>query len=292
MPRRPRLLYQGAVYHVMARGNRKAPIFEDDFDRRAFLEVMGEAVTRYGLRSYGYCLMGNHYHKVVETPRGNLPEAMRFINGVFAQAFNRRHGRTGHLFEARYRSLVIQREGYLRRALRYVVLNPVRARLVAEPHDWPWSSYRATAGLEPAPEWLTLDWLEWALEAEPGTDPRDRYRQYVNERSGRRSVINPNALVLGAREFRERLAASACGRGLERPLPAGYRAVSRPPLHELLKIVDDAPLALAHAAHRAHVTYGYSQSAIARELDVNASTISKWLKKLRSGPPVCGDSCV
>ena len=284
MPRRPRILYAGAVYHVMARGNRKAPIFEDDTDRQLFLELMAETVTRYGLRSYGWCQMGNHYHKVVETPRGNLPDAMRFLNGVYAIASNRRHGRTGHLFEARYRSLVIQREGYLRRALRYVVLNPVRARLVADPGEWQWSSYRATAGLSVAPPWLTLDWLEWALEAEPGIDPQDKYRRYVNDRPTRRGAINPHALVLGTREFRERLAA-AC-RGPERRVPAGFHAVSRPPLQEILDVAEPATTRLAGAAYQAHVTYGYSQHAIARELKVDASTISRWLKKVRSAPPV------
>ena len=283
MPRRPRILYPNAVYHVMARGNRKALIFEDDADRQLFLELTGEAVARYGLRTYGYCQMGNHYHQIVETPRGNLPEAMRFLNGVYAQKSNRRHGRTGHLFGARYRSLVIQREGYLRRALRYAVLNPVRAGLVADPGEWLWSSYRATAGLAPAPEWLSLDWLEWALEAEPGVDPREKYSRYVNDGAPRRGVINPNALVLGSRDFRERLA-NAC-RGPERLLPAGYHAISRPPLNEILGVAASSSLARAEAACRAHVTHGYSQHAIARELKVDASTVSRWLKKLRAAPP-------
>jgi REP element-mobilizing transposase RayT len=267
----------------MARGNRKSTIFEDDKDRTAFLELVGETVRRYKVRAYGDCLMGNHYHMVVETPRGNLSDAMRFLNGVYAQVSNRRHGRTGHLFEARYRSLVIQREGYLRRALRYVVLNPVRARLVSTAAAWPWSSYRATAGLEPAPDWLNLDWLEWAFDAEPGTDFQDKYRRYVNDPTARRSVIDTTAIAVGGRGFRERLARANGRRVPDRPLPAGYQAAARPPLDELLPAAYRDGHALARAAHTAHVTHGYRQSDIARHVKRDPSTISKLLRELRSG---------
>ena len=113
----------------------------------------------------GACLMGNHYHVVGDTPRGNLSDVMRFLNGCYARASNRRHGRTGHLFEGRFRSLVIQRESYLKRVVRYVVLNPVRAHLVTDAAAWPWSTYCATAGLQAPPDWLSVDWLDWAFAA-------------------------------------------------------------------------------------------------------------------------------
>lgn len=283
MPRRPRLQFPWAVYHVMARGNRRASIFEDDLDRRVFLDLLGETVQRYKILVYGDCLMGNHYHLITTTPRGNLADAMRLLNGVYAQRSNRRHGRTGHLFEGRYRSLVIQREGYLRRALRYVVLNPVRAQMVSTAEEWPWSSYRATAGLAPVPGWLTLDWLEWAFDAEPGSDPQDRYRSYVNEPTARRSKIDTSAIAVGDRPFRERIARSL-GRQPDRPLPAGFHVASRPTLSNLLASVENNrdTHARARAAYTAHVTHGYRQGDIARQLKLDPSTISKLLRRLRS----------
>jgi REP-associated tyrosine transposase len=283
MARRPRIQYPGAVYHVMARGNRKSAIFEDDVDRQLFLGLLGSAAERYAFRVYGLCLMGNHYHVVSETPRGNLSDAMRFVNGVYAQASNRRHGRTGHLFEARFRSLVIQQELYLKRVVRYVVLNPVRAHLVTEAAAWPWSSYCATAGLRPAPGWLSLEWLDWAFAATTRVEAFERYRSYVNDPTARKSRIDTRTLAIGRRKFRERLAQAVAGvRELDRPLPPGYRAVARPDLSELLAGVDSKDSRLPRAVYAAHATHGYRQSDIARHLGLDPSRVSKMLRRLRA----------
>ena len=132
MARRPRIQFPGAIYHVMSRGNRKSPIFADDDDRHQFIARLAEATVRYGIRCYALCLMNNHYHIVCDSPRGNLSDPMRYLNGVYTQDSNRRHQRTGHVFEGRFRSIVVQRESYLRRVVRYVVVNPVRAGIVAD----------------------------------------------------------------------------------------------------------------------------------------------------------------
>src|SRR5262245_10943062 len=176
MARRPRVQFRGATYHVMSRGNRKRSIFRDDADRRLFLRVLEKTAERYEIRCYEYSLMGNHYHLVLDTPRGNLADAMRQLNGVFTQATNRRHKLTGHLFEGRYRSLVIEREGYLRRSCRYVALNAVRRGYVRGPAAWRWCSYRATAGLEPAPQFLRIEWVTWAFDSATLTEAQRRYR--------------------------------------------------------------------------------------------------------------------
>lgn len=141
MARRPRLQIDGAAYHVMSRGNRKLPIFEDDYDRRCFDNVVSEAVRRDKIRICAGCQMGNHYHFVRDAPRGNLSDAMQYINGVFSQESNRRHRRTGHLFEARFHSLIVQRERYFRRSCRYVVRNPLQAGIVRDVAHWPWSTF-------------------------------------------------------------------------------------------------------------------------------------------------------
>jgi REP element-mobilizing transposase RayT len=270
----------------MARGNRKSPIFENDDDRAAFLALLKGLSERYAVRVYGACLMGNHYHVVAGTPRGNLSDAMRFLNGVFAQSSNRRHGRTGHVFEARCRSLVVQQESYLKRVARYVVLNPVRAHLVSHPADWPWSTYRATAGLEPAPTWLWLDWLEWAFRSESRQESLERFARYVNEPAARKSPIDTRALVLGARAFRERvLRAAERGPDPDRPLPMGCRAVTRPALADLLALGSVHWSTAARAAYQAHVTHGYRQAEIARVLGIDASTVSRWMRRLEQRPP-------
>ena len=139
MARRPRLKFPGAVYHVHARGNRKGTIFKDDRDREIFMELVVELSESYDIRFYGVCLMSTHYHLIIETPRGNISEAMRQLNGRFAQSTNARHELTGHLFDGPYHAHVIERDRYLRKAIRYLAMNPVNGGLVENPSDWPWS---------------------------------------------------------------------------------------------------------------------------------------------------------
>src|SRR5215813_3960948 len=158
MARPLRLEYPGAVYHVMARGQERSTIFREDADRERFCSILGAVVEDEGWQLHGYCLMGNHYHLLVETPDGHLSRGMRALNGRYAQWFNWKHDRRGHLLESRFRSVLIQKESHLLELLRYIVLNPLRAGLVERVGDWKWSSYRATAGLAEVPTWLSVDW--------------------------------------------------------------------------------------------------------------------------------------
>ena len=279
MARRRRIQYPGAVYHVMARGNRKARIFEDAEDCKTFFALLSGMAGRYRFRVYAACLMVNHYHLVGETPLGNVAHAMRFLNGVYAQASNRRQRRTGHLFEARYRSLVVQRESYLKRAVRYVVLNPVRAQLVNAAAAWPWTTYRATAGLEPAPAWLSLDWLEWAFRADSRPEAVRRYQEYVESPAPGRTTINTRALALGGRTFRAQMADLARPLEVDRSLP-GPMALPRPPLSTVLAEASGPRSRRRLAVCDAHVVHGYSQSEIARFLGVDPSAVSKMLDRL------------
>ena len=132
---------------MTSRGNAQASIFLDDIDRNAFLSVLGLTMRRFNVICHAYCLMTNHFHLLLETPNANLSKAMRQFNSVFTQAFNRRHGRVGHVLQGRFKSIVVDRDAYLLELCRYIVLNPVRAGMVKEPGKYPWSSYRATAGL-------------------------------------------------------------------------------------------------------------------------------------------------
>lgn len=154
MTRPLRLQFSGALYHLTARGDRQEPIFEDDQDRLVFLDLLAKEILQQGWVLYAFCLMGNHYHLLLETPEPNLVQGMRRLNGVYTQDFNRRHRRVGHVLQGRYKSILVDKDAYLRELCRYVVLNPVRAGMVASVQDWHWSSYLPTVGRMPCPPWL------------------------------------------------------------------------------------------------------------------------------------------
>src|SRR3989338_224765 len=159
MARPLRIEFSGALYHVTSRGDRQEPIYEDNEYRHAYLQILGDVLERFSWLCYAYCLMKNHYHLVIETTEGNLSKGMRHLNGVYTQLSNRRHKRTGHLFQGRYKAVLIDKDSYWLEVSRYVVLNPVRAGMVKGPGGWPWSSYTAPAGAKSAPEWLKVDRL-------------------------------------------------------------------------------------------------------------------------------------
>lgn len=143
MSRPLRIEFPDALYHVTARGDRRENIFEDDVDRRVFLDTFSQVVTQFNWLCYAWCLMGNHYHLLIQTPDGNLSSGMRQLNGVYTQASNRRHQRVGHVFQGRFKAILVDSDAYLLELARYVVLNPVRAGMVEGAQDWPWSSCRA-----------------------------------------------------------------------------------------------------------------------------------------------------
>jgi putative transposase len=159
MPRRPRFQEPGAIYHVTSRGTEGRAIFLDDLDRELFVAELGEVVKAGSWMCPAYCLMTNHFHLVIQTPQADLAVGMHAVNSTHANYFNRRHNHVGHLFQSRYTSILIERESHLLQACRYVVLNPVRAGLCRRPGYWRWSSYRATAGYVPAPDFLDVDWV-------------------------------------------------------------------------------------------------------------------------------------
>lgn len=182
MPRSSRLQIAGAIYHLTARGNRRQPIFQDDRDRTCFFGVLTDMIRRFSWRCHGYCLMPNHYHLLLETPGTDLSAGMQRLNGIYAQWFNDSHGLDGHLFQGRFHSLMVDGEAHLLELARYVVLNPVRARLCSHPSAWPWSSYRAMLG-DSAQPFLTTTWLLARFGSEPDR-ARDRYERFVLDGAG------------------------------------------------------------------------------------------------------------
>jgi putative transposase len=204
MSRALRIEYCGAFYHVINRGNAGETIFRSHRDREKFLEYMALAVERFGLRVHAYCLMSNHYHLLVETPQPNLSRAMQWLNVSYATYFNIKGGRKGHLFQGRFKSLLVDADSYLSEVSRYIHLNPVRAKLVAKATDHLWSSYAALIGRRKAPEWLETDWL-LSQFGRLRPEACEGYRQFV-ESVDPLTLENPcerriGGVILGGAEF-------------------------------------------------------------------------------------------
>jgi putative transposase len=156
MARNPREEAAGGIHHAVAKGNAGVAIVTDDHDRMALLHRLGRTVERYQWTCLGYCLLDNHLHLLVGTPRANLGNGMKWLLGPYAQSFNHRHSREGHLFRGRFYSRCIKTQEHLDAAILYVALNPVRAGVVKRPELWRWSSYAATVDLEPKPDFLDV----------------------------------------------------------------------------------------------------------------------------------------
>ena len=198
MARPLRIEFAGALYHITSRGDRREVIFDDDEDRRVFLNVLAEVAQGYNWICHAYCLMTNHYHLVVETVEGNLSKGMRQLNGVYTQASNRRHQRVGHLFQGRFKGILVDKDEYLQELSRYVVLNPVRLGIVESPEQWPWSSYGATIGKTVVPSWLAVDGL-LSLFGEGRDEAQRNYRWFVS--SGRVTPRRHSRFRVSPRSF-------------------------------------------------------------------------------------------
>lgn len=159
MARPLRVEYEGAIYHILSRGNKGDYIFSEDRDKEYFLEILKKGVEKYNIQLYTYCLMGNHYHLLLSIPDGRLTRFMHFIGSSYGSYLRRDRGWIGHVFAGRYKSLCIEKEGYLLELSRYIHLNPVRANIVKLPDDYQWSSYRYYIGQWKSPEWLNIAWL-------------------------------------------------------------------------------------------------------------------------------------
>lgn len=269
MARPLRICVPGGVYHVIARGNERAAIYRDEADRFRFLQALAHVVDRFGWLCHAYCLMGNHYHLVVETPRPNLPTGIQQLNGPYAQRFNERHGRCGHVFQARYRSILVEKDSHLLALCRYVVLNPVRAGLCPRPDAYYWSSYQATAGQAPAPRFLVTDWILGNFATSRRT-AEARYRAFVAE--GEPEA--PGGRVRGERLGGASLLTECFG--YEPPL-AEIPRVQLEPLPPTLEVIFAGELqAPVSTAYRRH---GYTLRSIAEHLGCHYSTVSRRLQR-------------
>ena len=271
MARPLRLEFAGAVYHLTSRGNARQKVFFSDIDRELFLETLAQVVSRYGWICHAYCLMANHYHLLVETPKANLSIGMRQLNGVYTQSFNRRHRRVGHLCQGRYKAILVQKESYLLELCRYIVLNPVRVKGGAKMGAWKWSSYRATAGLASVPELLSVDWVLEQFGKNRAT-ARKRYREFVRDGLKNRPWEDLRGQIyLGSEAFIERH--SAQDKEIKEIPRAQLKAV-KPTLERIFAKGGETGIAQAYREH------GYRLHEIAMHLGVHYATVSRRLKQI------------
>jgi len=192
------------LYHVTSRGDRREDIYDDDVDRASFLSLLNDVCESYNWDCHGYCLMSNHYHLLIETVEPNLSAGMRQLNGVYSQKYNNRHNKVGHVFQGRYTSILVEKESYLLELTRYIVLNPVRAKMVARAAEWPWSSYRAVIGKAEIPSCLNRDWILSCFGSNRRTSIK-RYIEFVlaGKYQGTPWVNVKNQIFLGTDKFVE-----------------------------------------------------------------------------------------
>lgn len=239
MARPLRIEYPGAFYHVTSRGNEQKDVFKSQKDREKFQEYLESATERYGAVIHAYCLMSNHYHLLLETPSGNLSQIMRHINGAYTTYFNIKRKRAGHLFQGRYKALLVEFDEYALELSRYIHLNPVRTGMVERPETYRWSSYQSYIGQSSAPKWLylmaVLEYF-WKLE----TGPQKKYRDFVEDLLGKEydSPIQ-NALgksVLGTPDFIEMITTTYLAeKKVDRAVPEIRQFKSFPEPPEIVK---------------------------------------------------------
>ena len=284
MARPLRIEYPGAVYHVTSRGDARRKIFMDDIDRQQFLSILGSAIRKYNWLCHTYCLMDNHYHLIIETPDPNLSLGMRQLNGVYTQFFNRHHKRPGHVFQGRFKAILVDKESHLLELCRYVVLNPLRARRVEHPEAWQWSSYGPTGGLRRRPEFLTTDWILGVFSSER-RKAQKRYRQFVKEGLNQKAPWDSlrGQILLGDDIFVQKFKDLLMEKEQVKEIPRQQRYSGRPPLNVLFaKSKIKTKAARDEMIRQAHMRHGYTLKQIADHLSLHYTTISKTVKELES----------
>lgn len=281
MTRPLRLEFPGAVYHVTARGNRQASIFHDDADRLAWISILGLTCARFNYSVHGYCQMTNHFHLLVETIDGALARGMRYLNGVYSQQVNRRHGLSGHLFQGRYHAVIVQKDSHLLELARYIVLNPVRAGMVDRAEDWRWSSYHATLGKMRHREWFDRTWLIEQFDSST-ISAADSYRGFVNDGRAEHSPLAKvrHRLVLGDETFVAARCMSTPPDAV-RHAPRAQRRMAALTLADYASALPSRDAAMAEA----YKSTAFTMAEIAMHFGVSAKTVSRAVNKACSPFP-------
>jgi REP-associated tyrosine transposase len=283
MARPLRIEFPGAVYHVTNRGNERKAVFRDDQDRKMFLDTLKGVTLRYNWLCHAYCLMENHYHLLIDTPDGNLSIGMRQLNGVYTQGFNKRHDRVGHLFQGRFKAVLVQKDNHLLEACRYVVLNPVRAKRVQKPEGWVWSSYGATAGLAKPHPCLVTNWVLSQFGSKRKT-AQASYRRFIRDGIGAGSIWKSARArsVLGEETFIKSLSEYVKGRKHIPEIAKSQRFMNKPPLEDIFRpeVLGDKRKR-DKGIGRAVFEHGYTQREVADHLGIHFTSVSRILRVKR-----------
>ena len=278
MTRPLRIEYPGALYHVMARGNRQGTIFVDAVDRQRWLATLALVCARFNITVHSYCQMTNHYHLMMETVDGNLCQAMRQLNAIYSQWFNRRHTLSGHVLQGRYKAILVQKESYLLELSRYIVLNPVRGGMVAEPEDWPWSSYNAALGRTNRPDWLNVEWV-LSQFGQTSVASSQAYQRFVHEGKGAANPLSEtkHQAVLGDANF--------VALHLQRLKVKNLTAVARDQRRLAVKSLQEYALTSAsrtEAMGRAYFSTAFTMLDIGRHFGVSYQTVSRAIRQFEA----------
>jgi putative transposase len=280
MTRPLRLEFPGALYHVTARGNRRNPIFRDDADRRAWLDVLGRVCERHHFVIHSFCQMTNHYHLLIETVEANLAQGMRQLNGVYTQHFNWRHSLVGHLFQGRYKAILVQKDSYLLELSRYIVLNPLRAKIVSSLDDWQWSSHYFVSHEHP-PRWLDRDWLLRRF-GDAHTVAVSAYQAFVLAGVGRASPLSAtrHQILLGDDAFVSEYQQLQRSEELVEVVRTERRAVALSLAEYQARYADRG-----EAMARAYLSTAFTMPQIACAFGVSAKTVSRAVAAFEKGKP-------
>ncbi len=274
MSRPLRFQAPGLIYHVMARGNNKMPIFLDDLDYERFLDILVDVVVKFEIDSWVFCVMPNHYHLVLRTRRANLSLAIRQLNGSYAQWWNKRHQHVGHVFQGRFKAQVVEASAYLVRLCRYVLLNPVRAGLCSHPEGWRWSSFKTLAAGTTSP-CVEIESLLRSLDDADVEAFRARLVDYIDPAADPdiATFIRSDRRVIGTQAFAAQFRRRA--QVAPKEVPARDRRVGTPSLVEILAEAVRKGEGLPGGIRRAHDSAGYPLAEIARCAGLARETVSR-----------------
>lgn len=283
MARPLRIEFPGAVYHITSRGNERKKIFWDDQDRELYLARLDQIHERFHWHVHAYVLMSNHCHLLVETPMANLSRGMRQLNGVYTQEFNRRHGRVGHLFQGRFKAILVEEDNYLLEVSRYIILNPVRAGMVERPEEYRWSSYPSIIGMGKTPAFLARE----LLLAQFGRNKKQAINQFINfVMNGIEAEFPTDALhagvILGTPHFLEKIQGKIKEKSDQVEIPRMQRHSSRESLEEIFKISPKDKAERNKRIYRAYVRNGYTMKEIADCLGVHDITSSRAVNRMEN----------
>ncbi len=281
MARPIRIQYPGALYHIMTRGNERSNIFKDKKDYQNFLVVFSEVIDRYNWQCFAYCLMSNHYHILIKTREANLSLGMRQLNGKYTQEFNVRHRRIGHLFHGRFKSILVEEENYKNELIRYIALNPIRAKIVKNLKDWEWNSYQEIIGEKKTTNGVDIKAVLDQFDGKDQKRAKAIYLEYIHSKIEEDSSLKnlKGGIILGSPEFIEKIKNYFKNQKKELEIPTRERFAFRPTLEEIFKNKKTSKKERNKLIYKSHLDCGYSLSEIGRQLKLHYSSIGKIVNK-------------